>query len=158
MLRISSCVRLDREVQVQTLLRSMHALLVAVLMLGLTSTITQSSTAQDIESIPKPATAVHGNATNGKRLYDSYGCYECHGGQGQGSPLTGPSVGPKPMNFTAFVRYIRRPSGQMPPYTSKITSETELADIYAFLQSLPHPPDAKNVPLLTPNSNAEKKK
>jgi cytochrome c1 len=46
----------------------------------------------------------------------------------------------------------------MPPYTSKITSDAELADIYAFLQSLPHPPDAKNIPLLTPNSNAGKKK
>jgi mono/diheme cytochrome c family protein len=136
----------------------MHASLAAVLVLALTSTVTQSSTAQDIESIPKPAAAVHGNAKNGKRLYDSYGCYECHGEQGQGSPLTGPSIGPEPMNFTAFVRYIRRPRGQMPPYTGRITSDAELDDIYAFLQSLPHPPDAKDVPLLTPNSAAGKKK
>jgi len=61
------------------------------------------------------------------------------------------------MKFTAFVRYIRQPSGQMPPYSSKITSETELADIYAFLVSLPHPADPKTIPLLTPPSASEKK-
>jgi mono/diheme cytochrome c family protein len=62
------------------------------------------------------------------------------------------------MKFTAFVRYIRRPSGQMPPYSSKIASDPELADIHAFLESLPHPPDAKNIPLLTPPSASESKR
>jgi mono/diheme cytochrome c family protein len=31
----------------------------------------------------------------------------------------------------------------MPPYTAKVISDQELADIYAYLQSRAHPPTAK---------------
>jgi ubiquinol-cytochrome c reductase cytochrome c subunit len=114
--------------------------------------------AQEIESIPRPEAPVHGDAKNGKRLYDAYGCYECHGGQGQGSPLSGPRIAPDPMHFGSFVRYIRKPSGQMPPYTSKVTTDAQLADMYAFLQSIPRPPDAKKIPLLAIPASPETKK
>jgi mono/diheme cytochrome c family protein len=99
----------------------------------------------------KPARAIDssaGNAQNGRRIYTNYGCYECHGREGQGSKLTGPRIGPDPTGFSAFVRYIRRPGGQMPPYTSKVVSDAELADIYAFLKSLPKAPPAKSIPAL----------
>jgi hypothetical protein len=36
----------------------------------------------------------------------------------------------------------------MPPYTAKVVSDQELADMYAFLQSLPHPPSVESIPLL----------
>jgi hypothetical protein len=36
----------------------------------------------------------------------------------------------------------------MPPYTSKIVTDAALADIYAFLQSLPTPPSVDSVPAL----------
>jgi hypothetical protein len=36
----------------------------------------------------------------------------------------------------------------MPPYTSKVVPDQDLADIYAFLQAQPQPPPAKNIPLL----------
>jgi hypothetical protein len=36
----------------------------------------------------------------------------------------------------------------MPPNTAKVVSDQQLADIYAFLQSVPQPPSATNVPLL----------
>jgi hypothetical protein len=36
----------------------------------------------------------------------------------------------------------------MPPYASKVISNAELADIYAFLQSLPQPPKPESIPLL----------
>jgi hypothetical protein len=36
----------------------------------------------------------------------------------------------------------------MPPYTAKVLSGSELADIYAFLQSRPQPPALDSVPLL----------
>lgn len=93
-------------------------------------------------------TAPAGNVQNGKRIYTSYGCYQCHGRQGQGSSATGSRLGPKPIPFSAFVLYVRTPAGQMPPYTSKVVSDAELADIYSFLESLPQPPAAKSIPLL----------
>ena len=96
----------------------------------------------------KPADAPAGNAENGKRIFAKNGCYECHGREGQGSNMTGPRIAPDPVPFDVLTRYVRNPSGEMPPYTAKVVSDQELADIYAFLQSRPHPPAAKNNPLL----------
>jgi hypothetical protein len=38
----------------------------------------------------------------------------------------------------------------MPPYTAKVASDQDLADIYAYLKSFPTPPPAKDIPLLNP--------
>jgi len=89
-----------------------------------------------------------GDAKNGRRIYTSYGCYECHGYVGQGSSATGPRLAPEPIPFNAFARYVREPRGEMPPYTAKVLTDQELADIYAFLRSLPHPPSVQSIPLL----------
>jgi len=89
-----------------------------------------------------------GNAQTGQQLYTSYGCYECHGREAQGSTATGPRLAPRPIALAAFAKYVRGPSGQMPPYTSKVVSDTDLADIHAFLQSRPQPPAVESVPLL----------
>jgi mono/diheme cytochrome c family protein len=89
-----------------------------------------------------------GNAQNGQRLYVSAGCYECHSREGQGGAGTGPRLAPNPIAFAAFVRQCRQPVSQMPPYTSKVLTDAQLADIYAFLQSVPKPPDVSTLPLL----------
>ena len=89
-----------------------------------------------------------GNAQNGRKLFASHGCYQCHGFEAQGATPTGPRLGPRPLAFAAFSRYVRQPTGQMPPYTIKVMADTELADIYAFLQSLPAPKPADTIPLL----------
>ena len=103
--------------------------------------------AQAPATAPKANADSSGNAPNGKRLYTTYGCYQCHGREAQGGPA-GPRLARTSTPFTAFVRYNRQPLGQMPPYTSKVVKDSELADIYAFLQSLPQPPAAKSIPLL----------
>jgi mono/diheme cytochrome c family protein len=89
-----------------------------------------------------------GNAENGKRLFNKNGCYECHGREGQGSSMTGPRIAPNPPSFEVISGYVRKPTGEMPPYTAKVISDQELADVYAFLQSRPRPPAAKTNPLL----------
>ena len=93
-----------------------------------------------------------GDAIKGKELYLRDGCYECHGRAGQGSVLSGPRVGPDPIPFSAMLNYLRQPRGQMPPYTRKVMSDAELADIYAYLQRLPKPTDAKDIPVLNSQS------
>jgi mono/diheme cytochrome c family protein len=95
-----------------------------------------------------PVAAPAGNAENGKRLFTKDGCYECHGLQGQGAQATGPRIGPDPVSFQVLSRYIRKPTGEMPPYTEKVLPDKELADIYAFLKSLPRPPAATTIPQL----------
>lgn len=102
---------------------------------------------------PSPASSASseaaptGNVEKGKQLYAAYGCYECHGYQGQGS-VQGARLAPNPIPLTAFTAYVRSPSGEMPPYTQKVISDQDLADIHAFLKSLPQPPNVKNIPLL----------
>ena len=89
-----------------------------------------------------------GNAQNGRKVFASNGCYECHGYEAQGATPTGPRLGPRPLAFAGFSKYVRQPTGQMPPYTTKALPDATLADIYAFLQSLPAPKAADTIPLL----------
>jgi mono/diheme cytochrome c family protein len=87
-----------------------------------------------------------GNPQNGKRLFDKYGCYQCHGFDGHGG--AGARLASNSIAFPAFSRYVRQPTGDMPPYTAKVVSDPELTDIFAFVKSLPPPTPAKNIPLL----------
>jgi ubiquinol-cytochrome c reductase cytochrome c subunit len=92
--------------------------------------------------VPLPAasqSAPAGNADAGRQLLVRKGCYQCHGREGQGAPITGPRLGPNPLALAAFVRAVRTPRAQMPPYTEKLVSDAELADIRAFLDSRPRP-------------------
>ena len=91
----------------------------------------------------------NGNTENGKKLFLAYGCYECHGRQGAGAAIA-PRIGPPALSWAGVLRYVRAPTGQMPPYTAKVVSDQDLADIYAYLQSIPKSPDYKTLPLLAP--------
>ena len=98
---------------------------------------------------PSASETLTGNAENGKKLFTAYGCFECHGRQGAGAG-TGPRIGPPAITLAAVLRYVRAPTGQMPPYTAKVVSDQDLADIYAYLQSIPKVADYKSIPLLNP--------
>ena len=91
--------------------------------------------------------APKGNADNGKALYTKIGCYQCHGREGQGA-VTGPRLNQNPITFTRFLTYVRKPTGEMPPYTAKVVTDQQFADIFAFMQSLPKPPAVDSIPLL----------
>ena len=95
-----------------------------------------------------PPSAPAGNATNGAKIYVSYGCYQCHGYAAQGG--AGARLAPKPIAFAGFTKYVRKPTLQMPPYTAKVVTDQELADIYAFLMTIPAPPDPNSIPLMKP--------
>ena len=101
--------------------------------------------AQQGQASESSATA-RGNAENGKKLFNTIGCWQCHGYSGQGG--AGPKIAPDPAPFQGFSAYVRKPAGSMPPYSPKVIPDSDLADIYAFLQSIPKPPDADSVPLL----------
>ena len=90
--------------------------------------------------------APSGNAESGKRLFLKDGCYECHGTVGQGG--TGPRLAPRPLALAALTAYIRQPAAAMPPYSSKILPDSEVADIRAYLAAIPEPPLVKSIPLL----------
>jgi mono/diheme cytochrome c family protein len=99
------------------------------------------------------SSAKTGNAENGKKVFTADGCYQCHGRQGQGGSAApigsyGPRLAPPRIPVDAIKLYVRHPSGGMPPYTSKVLSDAEIDDIYAFLKTIPAPPPVKDIPLL----------
>lgn len=76
------------------------------------------------------------SASKGKDTFHRVGCYECHNYQGQGG------VGP-PLTAVSADRlksYVRNANGNMPPYRPAVLSDDDIADIYAYLSSLPKPP------------------
>jgi mono/diheme cytochrome c family protein len=91
--------------------------------------------------------APSGNLDNGKRLFLSKGCWECHGFAGQGG-RDGARIGATSLTLQGVIRYVRRPTGAMPAFTDKVIADQELTDIYAYLKSLPSVKAAKDVPLL----------
>jgi len=91
---------------------------------------------------------VQGDAAAGKQAYTEYACHYCHGTMGQGSlPTVGPRVARLPRSFDSFKNYLRRPTGRMSSYPTKVIGDDTLADIYAYLQSVPEPPKPLPAPL-----------
>jgi mono/diheme cytochrome c family protein len=90
------------------------------------------------------------SAEKGKTAFVQHGCWQCHGFEGQGSVVTsgGKVLAPDPLAFEAFVAFVRTTNRAMPPYSETILSNNDLADIYAYLQSIPKPADYKTIPLL----------
>lgn len=119
--------------------------IVGVVLLAAFALPAQNTAPQPEKSQAIPA----GNVEAGKKIFTKDGCYECHGREGQGAAQgAGPRIGPPQLSFDAFTKYVRQPAAQMPPYTSKVISDQELADIFAYLQSRPKATPSKDIPLL----------
>ena len=105
----------------------------------------QDSRAQSQTSTPA------GNAQNGKAVYMKIGCWTCHGTVGQGG--AGARIAP-PLPVAGFTNFVRKGGpnhsvfGGMPAYSSTAISDSDLADVRAYLASIPAPPAAKTIPLL----------
>jgi len=95
------------------------------------------------------ASALAASAEKGKSAFLQHGCWQCHGYQGQGG-VTGPKLAPGPIPFETLSNFVRTTSRAMPPFSKDILSDEDLADIYAYLESIPKSPDPKSIPLLNP--------
>jgi len=94
--------------------------------------------------------ALAASAEKGKAAYVKHGCWQCHGFEGQGSVASsgGKVLAPDPLPFEAFSAFVRSTNRAMPPYSEKMLPNEDLADIYAFVQSIPKPANYKSIPLL----------
>ena len=88
-----------------------------------------------------------GDAASGRKIYVTQGCYQCHGYQGQGSNA-GSRLAPGPLPYVAFAYQVRQPRARMPAYTPKNTSDQDLADVYAYLLTIPKARLVAEIPLL----------
>jgi len=94
-------------------------------------------------------TAFAASAEKGKAAYIQYGCWQCHDFAGEGAVTSnGKVLARTPLPLDAFIAFVRTTNGQMPPYRPPVLSGEDIADMYAYLQSLPQPKSASDIPLL----------
>jgi mono/diheme cytochrome c family protein len=92
---------------------------------------------------PAPTSPMTGSAANGKSLYYSFGCYACHGFNGETGAR--PFVGnwgnlATEQGFVAFLRGRANvapivPSTSMPNFGEGSLSDKQAKDIYAYIRS-----------------------
>ena len=91
-----------------------------------------------------------GDAAQGKTVFLKEMCFTCHGRSGQGGAYNGPApiLAQTAMPFEGFKAQIRNPVDDMPAYPDAVLSDKDIADIYAFVKSLPGPRSPKDIPIL----------
>ena len=94
--------------------------------------------------------APRGDAANGKRIYLADGCFTCHGRSGQGGAYNGPApiLAHTALPFDGFKGQVRDPVNDMPAYSDAVLSDKDIADIYAFVESLPGARSSKDIAIL----------
>jgi len=112
-------------------------------LIGALSILTLATVAQ-AQDAPK------GDATNGKKVFLAAGCMYCHGRSGQGGAMNypAPPLAKTEVPFEGFKSVLRQSLRDMPAYVEAIMPDQDVADIYAFLKSVPPAPAAKDIPLL----------
>ena len=102
-------------------------------------------TAQSQKPAAQAGAVPAGNVENGRKAFVQHGCFSCHGYSGEGGP--GARLAQNPITYQAFAEYVRHPKRTMPPFGTQV-SDQELADMYAYIKSIPPSPNAKDIPLL----------
>jgi ubiquinol-cytochrome c reductase cytochrome c subunit len=122
----------------------MKNLFVAIAVLGCAF----QSAAQPAQSTKTDRAAV----ANGQVVFMRAGCYTCHGTVGHGG--AGARLAPNTLPLEAFETWVRNGTpgwsiaSGMPAFPPTIVSDQELADVRAFLASLPPPRAVQDIPLL----------
>jgi mono/diheme cytochrome c family protein len=91
-----------------------------------------------------------GNAASGARIYVAVGCFTCHGRAGQGGAFNyaTPALAKIQWPVEAFRAFLRIGVNDMPAYAKDVLSDQQVADIHAFLRSLPGSRSPADFPLL----------
>lgn len=87
------------------------------------------------------------DSSAGRDRFVEYGCWQCHGYEGQGS-VAGPRVAPTLLPYAAFERLVRHPANVMPAYASNALPDAILREIYAYVSSVEEPPAVEDIPAL----------
>ena len=77
-------------------------------------------------------------ASADRELFVRYGCYQCHGYEGQGGEAL--RIAPSPYPFEAFATKVRKPANEMPAYAPEVLSDADLQALYRYVRAIPEPP------------------
>ncbi len=77
-------------------------------------------------------------ATGDRAVFIAYGCYQCHGYEGQGGEAL--RIAPSAYPYDAFAARVRKPVNEMPAYAPTVLGDDDLRAIYRYVQSRPEHP------------------
>jgi|SRR5215469_8193735 len=106
---------------------------------------------------PAPTSPVTGNATSGKALYFSYGCYACHGYNGETGARAFVGRWGNLATEQSFLAFLRgrvnvaplTPSTSMPNFSEASLPDKQAKDIYAYIRTFKSTaPELKDIPTL----------
>jgi mono/diheme cytochrome c family protein len=118
-----------------------------------------------VKNVPAPTSPVTGNAVSGKGLYYSYGCYACHGYNGETGARAFVGRWGNLATEDGFIRFLRgranvapvTPSTSMPNFSAESLSDKQAKDIYAYIRTFKSTaPELKEIPTLTAIVDAAK--
>lgn len=98
-----------------------------------------------------------GNAERGETLYRDFACYSCHGYKAAGRVPLSSSTSGVLSRADVFQTYLRlradenpiNPKNTMPNYSRETLSDAQVADLYAYITSLPEDvPELEEIPLM----------
>jgi mono/diheme cytochrome c family protein len=121
--------------------------------------------AEPAKFVPPPTSPVSGNAVAGKGLYYSYGCYACHGYNGETGARAFVGRWGNLSNEKSFLTFLRgranvapvTPSTSMPNFGADSMSDQQARDIYAYIRTFKSTaPDLKDIPTLNAIVEASK--
>jgi mono/diheme cytochrome c family protein len=125
--------------------------LLLVLLLVPAGTVVRSAAAAEPQ-LPAADETPDQSIAAGKVLFNTVGCWSCHGFNAQGATsrgiASGPRINARVLPEAAFVHQLRSPVSVMPPYTPSVLSDAQVTDIYNYLRSLPVPQPVEDIPLL----------
>ncbi len=114
--------------------------------------------AEPAKPVPPPTSPVTGNATAGKGLYYNFGCYACHGYNGETGARHFVGVWGNLSTEQTFLTFLRgranvapeTPSTSMPNFSQNSMSDKQAKDIYAYIRTFKStaPPEWKDAPAL----------
>ena len=74
-------------------------------------------------------------ASAGEELYNDYfGCLNCHGPAGRGGD--GQPLRETYLPLSLFIKTLRLPAGEMPPFSDILATDSELAIVYEWLEGV----------------------
>lgn len=121
--------------------------------------------AAGIGHTPPPTSPATGNSANGKALYFSYGCYACHGYNGETGARAFVGNWGNLATEDRFITFLRgrvnvapvTPATSMPNFAESTLSDKQAKDVYAYIRTFKSTaPELKDIPTLNAIVDAAK--
>lgn len=84
-----------------------------------------------------PAELEPGDPERGQQVFFQNGCNVCHGDTGEGG--IGPTIAQTGLSVGQMIDQYRNPRGVMPAFNPDVVTDQQVADVHAWLQTLPLP-------------------